>query len=113
MPDITPHLFNGVFDVAVTYTPSGGSAVPNLRAIFSQGSAPGRESGKGLTGNIRGSEATWSRILLKKSQVPVAPPVHSKVNDGTDDWDIVSVEETNMGSWRCEAKNSVNKRRRS
>lgn len=112
MPDITPYLFNGTFDKAVTYTPSGGSAVPNLRAIFSEGSAPGRESGKGLTGNIRGSEANWTRILLRQSDVPVKPITHSTVNDGVIDWDIVSAEETNMGSWRCEAKNSVNKRRK-
>jgi len=104
MADLTRYTFNRKFVVTGTYTPYGGSAVPDIDAVFSKGANPGRESGKGLTVNIRHVESNWTRLLLKQSQVAVEPLVHSTYNDGTYTWEILSAEDTGAGAWRCEAK---------
>lgn len=112
MADLSDDIFDGEFDVAATYTPSGGSPVA-VRAIFMEGSEPGRESGKGLTENIRGSQAGWCRVLIRVSEVATKPEVHSTiVDDNSITWDIVSAELTRAGTWRCNAKHSVQARRR-
>ena len=104
MADLTRYTFNKKFTVTGSYTPAGGSTVSNIDAVFSKGANPGRESGKGLTSNIRHVEGNWTRLLLKQSQVTTEPPVHSIYNDGTYNWEIVSAEDTGAGAWRCEAK---------
>lgn len=101
--DLTRYTFYNKFVVTGTYTPYGGSPVSDVEAVFSKGANPGRESGKGLTANIRSVEANWTRLVLKQSQVTVEPPVESIYNDGTYDWQIVSAEDTGAGAWRCEA----------
>ena len=103
MADLTRYTFNSKFVVTGTYTPYGGSPVADIEAVFSKGANPGRESGKGLTSNIRAVEANWTRLVLKQSQVATEPPTESLYNDGTNDWQIVSVEDTGAGAWRCEA----------
>ncbi len=120
MPDLADDLFDGTFDVSVTYTPAGstrgsfGTPVPDLRAIIYQGADPGRESGKGLTEAIRATEASFARILLKQSEVAAKPGEHSTVTeaDGTV-WDILAAENTRAGTWRCTCKeeDSINTRR--
>ena len=111
--DLSDSIFNGTFDVAITFTPKAAPStpVPNLRGIFSNGNTPGRESGKGLTSAIRGVQASFSRVLVKQSEIPIQPVVHDTINDGTTDWDIQSSEDTGAGTWRCICKHSVEKRR--
>lgn len=114
MPDLADDLFDGTFDVSITYTPTGGSPTANLRAIIYQGADPGRESGKGLTEAIRGTEAGFARILLKVSEIATKPDVHSIVEEAdSTKWDILAAENTRAGTWRCTAKrkDSVRKRR--
>lgn len=111
MPDLADDIFDGEFDVAVSYTPEGGSPV-TVRAIIAEGSNPGRESGKGLTGAVRGVEARHSRIYLQISEVATAPPVHSTITDENSiEWDIIAAERSRAGTWLCNAKTAVNKRR--
>lgn len=104
-------IFDGTFNVSVTYSPLNGSDC-TIDAIFSRSNEPGRESGKGLTEGIRGIQANFARILIKTEQVPIKPEVHSKIKDEFDvEWDILSAEYTNAGTWRLTAKNSVSARR--
>ena len=110
--DITRYTFNSKFTVTGTYTPKGGSAIADVEAILSKGSNPGRESGKGLTVNVRAVEANWTRILLKQSIVTTEPPIFSTFVTGSDTWEIVTAEDTGAGAWRCEAKKQERSRGR-
>ena len=112
MPDLADDIFDGTFDVTVSYTPYGGSAT-NVQAIIAEGNNPGRESGKGLTEAIRGSEARFARIYLKTSEVATEPIIHSTVTDeNTTIWDILSSKRVRANTWLCEAQSSANLRRR-
>ena len=112
MPDLSADIFDGEFDVTVSYATTLGGVGTDVSAIFSQGMDPGRESGKGLTASTRGIQAKFSRIILKQSEVATAPPIHSTVVYGGDTWDILSAQDTGAGTWRCEAKCNVDHKRR-
>lgn len=112
MPDLADDIFDGTFDVTVSYTPKGGSPT-NVQAIIAEGHDPGRESGKGLTEAVRGVEGRWARIYLKQSEVTTQPPLHSTITDENSTvWDIVSSKRVRANTWLCEAKCDVNLRRR-
>jgi hypothetical protein len=96
--DLSASIFNGTFDVPVTYK---GKVV---RAIISEGSNP--DEFKTAMGNM-------SKVLLQVSEVPDRPKIHEKIltEDGTS-LDITTIDRTNAGTWRIEALSKVRTRMR-
>lgn len=112
MADLSNDIFNGDFDVPATFKEDKDAATIDVRAIIYEGFEPGRESGKGLTSQMRGVQAGWVTIILKQSEVLNKPEVHSFVSDGTNEYDIQSADNTRTGTWRCKAKHNVRAVRR-
>lgn len=112
MADLADQIFNGTFDVPAVYKTDEDAVGITIQAIISENFDPGQESGKGLTKNMRGGEAHWASIVLKVSDVPVRPPVHSIIEEGGEAYDIKSSERTRAGTWRCIASGKVRGRRK-
>jgi hypothetical protein len=112
MPDLADQIFNGTFDVPVTYKTDASDVGTEVLAIISENYDPGQESGKGLTVNMRGNEARWVTILLKVSEVAERPPIHSQVIEGGDTYDLVAADRTRAGTWRCKGKAKERGRRK-
>lgn len=108
MADLSSQIFNGIFDIPVTFqinkedTPG-----TTVQAIIYEGNDPGSEAGKGVTRPARSLEANFGRIILQQSEVSTKPEVHAIVTDGTSVWDILSADDTKVGTWRCTAKKKV------
>jgi hypothetical protein len=112
MADLSNDIFTGDFDIPATFKTDKDATAIDVRAIIYEGFEPGRESGKGLTSQMRGVQAGWVTIILKQSEVADKPKVHSFVNDGSEDFDIQSADNTRTGTWRCKAKRNVRAVRR-
>jgi len=112
MADLSNDIFNGDFDIPATYKTDKDATAINVSAIIYEGYEPGRESGKGLTSQQRGVQASWATIILKQSEVTTKPQVHSFLDDGSGEFDILGADDTRVGTWRCKAKRKVRAVRR-
>jgi len=114
MYDISHYFITKEFILTGTFTYADATEVEDVVGILQRGQNPGRESGKGLTQNIRAVEANFGILNFQQLQLTDEPTVHSKfvVDDTT--WDILSAEDVGSGFWRCEAKKvgTVNSRGR-
>jgi hypothetical protein len=82
-----------------------------VRAFIEEGSDPGQESGKGLTREIRGVVAGFSRICIKIKDYE-CPQLEDKIHMDEKCWKVTSVEDSKGGDWILICKTNDRARRK-